>query len=126
MNMPTDDAGAAATEKGALFAPDACGRGVACSTTDCSILNVLVRNISATGAKLTGSELICLPDEFELQVNDGNGVFVSRRVRRIWSHADAVGVAFVDLGARTISGFWADRASKRGFRARSRSRRGLA
>ncbi|MFZ1963266.1 MAG: PilZ domain-containing protein [Roseiarcus sp.] len=96
MNMPTDDAGAAATERRRALRTRCLREGRCVFNNDCSILNVLVRNISATGAKLTGSELICLPDEFELQVNDGNGVFVSRRVRRIWSHADAVGVAFVD------------------------------
>jgi len=61
----------------------------------CSILNVLVRNISATAAKLTGDELFCLPDEFELKINDGVGVFASHRVKRVWSDDDAIGVAFI-------------------------------
>jgi hypothetical protein len=62
----------------------------------CSILNVLVRNISLTGAKLTGDELFCLPEEFELKINNGFGVFASRRVKRVWAHDDAIGVAFID------------------------------
>ena len=62
----------------------------------CSILNVVVRNISATGAKLTGDELVCLPEEFELKINDRFGVFVPHRVKRVWSRADAIGVAFID------------------------------
>jgi len=62
----------------------------------CSDLNVLIRNISSTGAKLSGDELLCLPDEFELRIHDGFGAFTSRRVRRIWSRAGFVGVAFID------------------------------
>lgn len=61
-----------------------------------SILTVLVRNISSTGAKLSGDELICLPDEFELLINDGFGVFASHWVKRVWSRSDMVGVAFID------------------------------
>lgn len=61
-----------------------------------SDLSVLVRNMSATGAKLTGDELLCLPDEFELQINDGGGGFTSHWVRRAWLRGDAIGVTFID------------------------------
>jgi hypothetical protein len=57
---------------------------------------VFVRNISSTGAKLTGGELIRLPDVFELQIHDGFGAFASRFVKRVWSSPDSVGVAFTD------------------------------
>jgi len=57
---------------------------------------VVVRNISSTGARLSGNELICLPDEFELQIHDGFGAFASHRVKRVWSRADSIGVAFID------------------------------
>ena len=53
----------------------------------CSDLNVLVRNISSTGAKLCGDELHCLPEEFELRIYDGFGAFTSRRVKRVWTRA---------------------------------------
>jgi hypothetical protein len=62
----------------------------------CSDLSVLVRNMSAIGAKLKGDELLCLPEEFELQIADGSGAFASRRVRRTWLRDDAMGVAFID------------------------------
>ena len=61
-----------------------------------SDLNVLVRNISATGAKLTGDELFCLPEEFELQMMNGQGALTARRVKRMWSRADSIGVQFLE------------------------------
>jgi len=60
-----------------------------------SDLSVLIRNLSATGAKLTGDELFCLPDEFDLRFSDSHGAPVTRRVKRVWAGADAVGVEFV-------------------------------
>ena len=61
-----------------------------------SDLTVLVRNISATGAKLTGDQLFCLPDEFELQVAAPSGVVTARWVRRVWSRADSIGIEFLE------------------------------
>jgi hypothetical protein len=62
----------------------------------CSNLSVLVRNISATGAKLAGSELFCLPDEFELQILNGPASISVRRVRRMWIRPDSIGVFFLE------------------------------
>ena len=78
-----------------------------------SILSVLVRNISSTGARLSGDELICLPDEFELLISDGFGVFASHWVKRVWSHSDMVGVAFIDSAhaGATTSGAAAPRGA---------------
>jgi hypothetical protein len=56
----------------------------------------LIRNISATGAKLTGEELFRLPEQFELQMANAAGVSMTRRVRRVWSHADSIGVEFLE------------------------------
>ncbi len=61
-----------------------------------SDLNVLIRNISSTGAKLCGDELLYLPEEFELQIHDGFGAFTSRWVKRVWSRPDSIGVTFID------------------------------
>lgn len=61
-----------------------------------SDLNVLVRNISATGAKLTGDELFCLPEEFDLQMANSQGALTIRRVKRMWRRADSVGVEFLE------------------------------
>jgi hypothetical protein len=62
----------------------------------CSDLSVLVRNVSATGAKLTGDELFCLPEEFELQMANAAGAVTARRVRRVWALADSIGVEFLE------------------------------
>jgi hypothetical protein len=70
----------------------------------CSDLNVLVRNISSTGAKLCGDELHCLPEEFELRIHDGFGAFTSRRVKRVWTRADSIGVAFIDAAGEPPAG----------------------
>jgi len=59
-------------------------------------LGVLVRNVTKAGVRITGDELICLPDEFELRIHDGFGQYDSRRVRRIWSKGNAAGLTFLD------------------------------
>ena len=64
--------------------------------TSGSNLSVLVRNISATGAKLVGDGLFRLPDEFELLVKNGSGAMSCRRVRRMWIREDSIGVAFLE------------------------------
>ena len=62
----------------------------------CSDYSALVRNVSATGAKLTGDELFRLPEEFELQMANSAGVAIARRVRRVWSRPDSIGVEFLE------------------------------
>jgi hypothetical protein len=62
----------------------------------CSDYTALVRNVSATGAKLTGEDLFRLPEEFELQMANAAGVATARRVRRVWSHPDSIGVEFLE------------------------------
>ena len=64
--------------------------------TSGSNLSVMVRNISATGAKLVGDGLFRLPEEFELLTNTGSGAMSSRRVRRMWIREDSIGVAFLE------------------------------
>ena len=61
-----------------------------------SDLDVLIRNLSSTGACITGAELICLPDEFALWIHDGFGGYKKRRVRRMWAHGGHAGLAFID------------------------------
>jgi hypothetical protein len=61
-----------------------------------SDFTVMVRNLSATGAKLTGDELFRLPDEFELQMANAAGAVMTRRVRRVWSRPDSIGVEFLE------------------------------
>ena len=61
-----------------------------------SALEVLVRNVTKAGVRITGDELICLPDEFELKIHDGFGHYNSRRVRRVWMKGNAAGLMFLD------------------------------
>jgi hypothetical protein len=71
-----------------------------------SNFSVMVRNISATGARLAGHELYRLPEEFELRIKNGPGAFAIRRVRRMWSRDDSIGVTFlgpaIETGARPL------------------------
>jgi hypothetical protein len=61
-----------------------------------SDLNVLVRNISATGAKLTGDQLQFLPSQFELRIPNPSGGATTYLAKRVWSRPDSIGVAFID------------------------------
>lgn len=61
-----------------------------------SDLNVLVRNISATGAKLTGDQLQFLPNQFELRIPNSSGGVATYLVKRVWTRPDSIGVAFID------------------------------
>jgi hypothetical protein len=62
----------------------------------CSDYSALVRNVSATGAKLTGEDLFRLPEEFELQMANTAGATTARRVRRVWRRPDSIGVTFLE------------------------------
>jgi hypothetical protein len=60
------------------------------STIDC-----VVRNVSATGAKLTVASVVGIPDSFILINSDGS----RRKCRVIWRALRELGVAFVsELG----------------------------
>lgn len=58
-------------------------------------LDCLVRNISGTGARLAISELVTLPEEFELHIPQREQTFAAR-LR--WRRADEVGCSF-DVGS---------------------------
>jgi hypothetical protein len=60
-----------------------------------SDLEVTLRNLSDTGARISGDELICLPEAFELHIHDGFGGFEMRKVRRVWMTGQAAGLEFV-------------------------------
>lgn len=61
----------------------------------CSDFTALVRNVSATGARLMGEDLFRLPEEFELQIANAAGAMTARPVRRVWSRPDSIGVEFL-------------------------------
>lgn len=58
-----------------------------------SLLDCLVRNISAEGAKLVFSEIGAVPQEFDLSVHQTGRTF---RARVIWRRSDEAGVAFLE------------------------------
>jgi hypothetical protein len=97
--MPTPLAGPPAIEHRRAPRTRCLREGRCIFNKGCSDLTVLVRNISATGAKLIGGELHFLPDEVELQISDGAGGGVSRRVKRVWSKPDSMGVVFLDAAS---------------------------
>jgi hypothetical protein len=125
MNTPTEDTGAASNDKRRALRTRCLREGRCVFNNGCSILSVFVRNISATGAKLTGDELFCLPEEFELKINDGFGVFDSLRVKRVWSRADTIGVVFLD-SARERSRHSGLPGPRRAAAARAPGRDGVA
>jgi hypothetical protein len=58
-----------------------------------SVMDCLVRNISAEGAKLVFSETSTVPQEFDLSVHKNERTY---RAKVIWRRADEVGVAFLE------------------------------
>jgi hypothetical protein len=96
MTPPGEASAGLAVEK--RSAPRArCLRAARCVFNNgCSDYTALIRNVSATGAKLTGEDLFRLPEEFELQMANAVGATTARRVRRVWSRADSIGVEFLE------------------------------
>ncbi len=93
---PSGEMNAAAGEK-RRASRARCLRAARCVFNNgCSDFSALIRNVSATGAKLTGEDLFRLPEEFELQVANAAGVTTARRVRRVWSRPDSIGVEFLE------------------------------
>jgi hypothetical protein len=56
-----------------------------------SSLDCLIRDISEGGARLSASQAVTLPDEFELFIPQKNATF---RVRMVWRRSEGVGVSF--------------------------------
>src|SRR4051794_31830400 len=57
------------------------------------LMECLVRNISADGARLLFTRLRTVPEEFDLLVHKNERSF---RARMIWRRADEAGVAFLE------------------------------
>jgi hypothetical protein len=62
-----------------------------------STLECQIRNISAGGAKLSVSDAVALPNEFDLHIPQKGRTF---RARLRWRSADGVGVEFLNDDAR--------------------------
>ena len=72
------------------------------STMDC-----LVLNLSRSGAKLTFTNTVTVPGEFDLTIEQKGG---SRKARMIWRRQDEVGVKFIeDDASMPVSLEWARR-----------------
>jgi hypothetical protein len=56
-----------------------------------SSLDCLIRDISEGGARLSASQAVTLPDEFELFIPQKNATF---RVRMVWRRSEGLGVSF--------------------------------
>lgn len=61
-----------------------------------STIEVTIRNISQTGARISGPEVKSLPASFELWIPDGFGDDKRRLARRVWTRGDTVGLSFND------------------------------
>ena len=61
-----------------------------------STLDVTLRDISPTGARISGDELICLPRAFEVRILDGFGGHSSRQARLVWIRGRTAGLEFTD------------------------------
>ena len=63
-----------------------------------SLMDCLVRNISAEGAKLVFAQTATVPQEFDLSVLSNERTF---RARVVWRRADEAGVAFLEPRPQT-------------------------
>ena len=66
-----------------------------------STLDCLIRNLSDTGAKLTFSAAVTLPDCFDLMIPQKG---VTRRVRVAWRRDQEIGVRFEETAATEHAG----------------------
>jgi hypothetical protein len=57
-------------------------------------LDVIVRNVSPSGALLEADDLSLVPAEFELTIASSAGESSVRRARRVWQGPGTMGVAF--------------------------------
>ena len=61
-----------------------------------SSFDVTLRNVSATGARIAGDALHCLPHRFEFRILDGFGGYSARVARLVWCDGRSAGIEFVD------------------------------
>jgi hypothetical protein len=61
----------------------------------CSSLEVLMRDISKTGARICGNGVKFLPNSFELLIQRASGDDERRFARLVWTKGDVAGIAFV-------------------------------
>ncbi len=60
-----------------------------------SSLDVTLRNMSTSGARVVGENLLCLPQTFELHIYEGGGAHSVRSARMVWTDGTTAGLKFV-------------------------------
>lgn len=60
-----------------------------------SSLDVAVRDISESGARLVADGLHFLPQIFELQIRESDGRYSARRARLVWTNGRTAGLEFI-------------------------------
>jgi hypothetical protein len=94
--MPVDSSAEPYSEKRRLYRARRLRKARCMFNNGASSLDVTLRDISPAGARILGHELIWLPDTFELQILDADGVYSSRLARLRWRRGNVAGVEFVD------------------------------
>lgn len=61
-----------------------------------STLDVTLRDLSPTGARISGEGLYVLPRTLEIQILDGFGGYSSRQARVAWINGGTAGLEFID------------------------------
>jgi hypothetical protein len=59
-------------------------------------MDVVIKNASKNGVRIEGGDMSWLPDHFEIQTREPNGVQRRRQVRRVWVRNTAAGLQFVE------------------------------
>jgi hypothetical protein len=60
-----------------------------------SLLDVILRDISASGARVIGDGLAFLPKIFELRILEADGAYSTRRARVVWTDGKTAGLEFI-------------------------------
>jgi len=61
-----------------------------------STLDVTLRDLSASGARVVGDGLLHLPPTFDFRVREGDGGYsISRRARLVWTDGSSGGLEFI-------------------------------
>ena len=61
-----------------------------------SSLDVTVRDVSASGARVIGDGLLFLPKTFELRIHESDDLYSVRSARLIWTDGRNAGLEFID------------------------------
>ena len=61
-----------------------------------SSLDVMVRDVSAKGARVIGDGMVLLPKTFELRIRDGDRLQSARTARLVWTDGRTAGIEFID------------------------------